>query len=172
MTSDPSKPVLILNSSTLIILHELHRSDLLEKLRKKFKILIPSTVAEEMRHSTINLNHSLVIQVNVNTIPSEIQPYTIGLGYGELGALILAYRLRGKEKAIVITDDEKARKTCQKLNIKVRGTVGLIKIAFEHDIISKEQAINLINKIRETSLYITDQIISQAIRQIEKEPIP
>ena len=86
--------------------------------------------------------------------------------------MILAYRLRGKEKAIVITDDEKARKTCQKLNIKVRGTVGLIKIAFEHNIISKEQAINLINKIREISLYITDQIISQAIRQIEKEPIP
>jgi len=42
-------------------------------------------------------------------------------------------------------------------------------MAYEYNIISKEQAINLINRVRETSLYITNQIINQAIRQIEME---
>ena len=169
MTSDHSKPVLVLNSSTLIVLYELNRLDLLKKLEKKFKVSIPSTVAEEMKNSPINLDHSLVVQVNINNISSNLQPYIIGLGHGELGALALAYKLRSKREAIVITDDEKARKTCQRLNIKVRGTVGLIKIAYEHNIISKEQAINLINQIKETSLYITDQIIRQAIQQIKTQ---
>jgi len=115
MTSNQSKPVLILNSSTLIILYELHELDLLRKIKKKFEILIPSTVAEEMRHSTINLDHSSVIQVDINTIQSELQPYTIGLGYGELGALILAHKLRGKRRVTIITDDKKSSKNMPKI---------------------------------------------------------
>jgi predicted nucleic acid-binding protein len=72
---------------------------------------------------------------------------------------------------IVITDDKKARKTCEKLKINALGTLGLVELLKKHKIISRKEALALIQKIPNTSLYITPQLLEKAQHKIETQKL-
>jgi len=158
--------VFVFDVSPIIVLQELKRIDLINNIRRKgVMIIIPRAVRNELLRSGLQVD----IQNNsVTEIPAEADIGTIdipqSLGEGERHAIAIANAISKSrdETVIVITDDRKARKTSEKMGIKVLGTLGLIKFAKRHGIITKEEALNLIEKIPSTSLYITQKELERA----------
>ncbi|MCD6340415.1 MAG: hypothetical protein J7L51_00490 [Desulfurococcales archaeon] len=164
--------VLVFNSSTIIVLRELGRVDLIDSIRRLgvAKIVVPQAVKEEFAASGTQIG----IQSNdVAVSPDEVDVHSIdipqSLGEGERQAIAIAYaisRSHSESVALVITDDLRARKTCKRMGIKVMGTLGLIEFAKKHGIITKEEALNLLERIPSTSLYVTREILKGARNKI------
>ncbi|MEM1611318.1 MAG: DUF3368 domain-containing protein [Sulfolobales archaeon] len=66
--------------------------------------------------------------------------------------------MKGEE----VRDDKRARNKCRELGIRVIGTLGLIELAKKQGAISKNQALELLNRIPDTSLYITPELLKEA----------
>ena len=161
------KYCLIVNSSTIITLNELNQVNLIDKAKEIAEIYIPNAVKMEVENN-ISIQ-AKTIQIKNNIIPPHIESYLEGLGEGEKEVIITALTLSqttDKIKIIVVTDDKQARRKCKQLKINVKGTLGLIKILEENKIITKRKAIEIIEKLPETSLYITKELIEKAKTQI------
>jgi len=52
------------------------------------------------------------------------------------------------------------------MGIKVIGTLGLIEFAKRHGVIIKEEALNILERIPSTSLYITQEVVEKARSKI------
>jgi len=173
--SSRGKYILVFNATTLITLMELNRLDLVEKLRETqhVKVVIPQSVKNEFLEAGIELNISsdeMPIE-KIDILPIEIPRR---LGEGELHAIALAYTLtqqlsKNNVTTIVVTDDKQARKKCEKLGIKVFETLGLIEFAKKHRVISKEKALEILEKIPSTSLYTTQELLKEAQTKIKQQ---
>lgn len=165
----PSDLVLIFNTSPLIVLSELSILDLLIALAQRIRIIIPDSVLNELIK---NMPSELrKFEFKLEDIPEEESRFQIfleGLDPGEQGALklILWMRRNRKRDIIFVTDDKRARKIAKKLGIKVFGTLGLIELFKKSGLISIERALELINNVPSTSLYITQKLIDEAMRKI------
>jgi len=161
------KYVFIINSSTIITLNELKQINLINKAKEIAEIYIPNAVKMEVENN-IPIK-AKTIQIKNNTLPPHIKSYLEGLGEGEKEVIITALTLTSKTdktKIIAITDDKQARRKCKQLKINVKGILGLIKILEENKVITKRKAIEIIEKLPETSLYITKELIEKAKTQI------
>jgi len=164
--------VLVFNASTIIVLRELGRVDLINSIRRLgiAKIVVPQAVKNEFAISGTWLSiHSNDIAVS----PDEVDAYSIdipqSLGEGERQAIAIAYaisRSQSESVALVVTDDLRARRTCGRIGVRVIGTLGLIELAKKHGIITKEEALNLLERIPDTSLYVTREILEEARNRI------
>ena len=70
---------------------------------------------------------------------------------------------------IFITDDQKARKVANRIGIKVMGTLGFIEYCKKNGLITKIDALELVNRIKDTSLYITDSLLKVAKSKIKNQ---
>ena len=167
---------LVLDSSSIITLTEL---DVLREIFKRLatqasalRVIIPSRVLEELERSSISIdqyNEAYQVMVfNANDMEINLPQ---GLGEGEKEAILIALSLMKLSNVIVITDDKKARKTCEKLKINALGTLGLVELLKKHKIISRIEALALIQKIPNTSLYITPQLLEKAQHKIETQKL-
>ena len=164
--------VFVFDTSTIIVLQELGRVDLIDNIRRQgmVKIIIPQAVRNEFLRSGSQIG----IQSNdITEIPTEADVNTIdvpqSLGEGERHAIVIANAISkssSENVTLVITDDLRARKTCKTLGIRVLGTLGLIEFAKRHGVITKEETLNLLERIPSTSLYITQELIEEARSKI------
>ena len=160
--------ILVFDTSTLIILMEL---DILDYLRKSIErslidIVIPNGVREELRRGgrEINLPYT---DVDINEKDLEgINDIPRSLGRGEFEAIATAYIWREHSNIIVVSDDKKARSTCERLNLNCFGTLGLLEFLKKNRVITKEEAISILNKIPETSLYIKRDLLDMTREKI------
>ena len=168
------KYVLVFNATTIIVLRELQREKLVEEIRKQgiAKIVIPQGVIEEFQRAGMQVNipndDVRIEQMNTNRILDIPQ----SLGEGERQAITIAYtltRTQDTETVMVVTDDLKARKTCRRLGLNVIGTLGLIEFAKKHNIITKEEALNLLESIPNTSLYISPELLEKARIKLKQQ---
>jgi len=170
--------VFVFNSTTLIVLRELERIDLLEQIRGlgSVKIVIPQGVREEFLDAGIELgitSDEIDIDFDKDVFLPDIPQ---SLGEGERHAITLAYALEhdleGDDIAVVVvTDDKRARNTCKRLGVKVIGTLGLVEFSKKHGVISKREALELLERIPSTSLYITPELLREARTKIEQQPV-
>jgi len=166
------KYVLVFNASTIIVLRELGRIDLIDGIRRLglAKIVVPQAVKDEFAMSGTRIGiHSNDVAVS----PDEVDIHSIdapqSLGEGERQAIAIAYAISRSQSgsiAMVVTDDLRARKTCRRIGVRVVGTLGLIEFAKKHGIIAKEEALNLLERIPSTSLYVTHEILEEARNKI------
>ena len=161
---------MVLDSSTIIVVvHELKRREIVERLREHgIAVAVPRAVREELERAGRNLG----FHVEVLT-PKNRPPLLAGLGEGEREAIQLALELTNKGyNVILVVDDEKARRKARKLGLRITGTLGLIELAKKTGIISKMEALNIVrDEIPETSLYITEEVLEQAMERIEKQKV-
>jgi len=166
---------LIFNTTTLIVLHELEYVDLLEEIQRScnISIIIPQSVINELLKGDTKLNipNAMIVEVQRSEPAIDIPR---SLGKGELHAIAIAYSLIQEQKldrnvVFVVTDDKRARKTCEKLEIRVVGTLGIIELAKKCRVISKEKAIELLSKIPNTSLYIIPEKLNEVQLKIERQ---
>jgi len=69
----------------------------------------------------------------------------------------------------VITDDQRARNVCRRISLKVLDALGLVEFAKKHGVVTKEEALSLLEKIPSTSLYITPELLREARAEIEQQ---
>jgi predicted nucleic acid-binding protein len=128
------------------------------------KAVIPQTVEEEI------IFHEAILGlsknggwIDVRTV-NDYKEYLLSLHQGESGVIALA-----KEYGwIAALDDLDARKIARKEQIKITGTLGIIKIGYELcPIKDKKELRNIIDDLRKAGFFMTYNI-QQGILDTEK----
>lgn len=116
----------ICNTSPIQYLHQLQLLHILPALAGR--VIIPPAVVEELsqgRTSGINLLDVNVLKwVEIRRPVSELAvPLVTDLGSGETEVLMLALEMR---EAVVVLDDDLARRVAETLGLRLTGTLGLL----------------------------------------------
>jgi len=116
----------ICNTSPIQYLHQLQLLHILPALAGR--VIIPPAVVEELsqgRTSGINLPDVNVLKwVEIRRPVSELAvPLVTDLGSGETEVLMLALEMR---EAVVVLDDDLARRVAETLGLRLTGTLGLL----------------------------------------------
>jgi len=118
---------IVSNSSPLIALEQIAQLHLLQSLFGE--IFVPDGVASEVSAS---VRPRLWIRQQSLLQPLLPETQTAALGLGEREAICLAVEMQA---SAIILDDEPARKTAGKLNLRVIGTAGILVLAKERQLI-------------------------------------
>ena len=152
----------VIDASPLIFLSKAGQLDLLQKIACT-NILVPVAVKNEIQQYGKNdITVQALTQTNwlniVDTppIPKSIQSYK--LGAGESAVLTWAYINPNTE---TIIDDLAARHCASTLGIPVRGTLGLVLIAKQRNIIPAAKPI--VEQLLQAGMYLSDRVINQAL---------
>ena len=120
----------ISNSSPLIALTQIGRLDLLRRLYTC--IWIPPAVAREVEPTVARLPDWIVVQ----ELAHPLQPITVSgsIGPGEREVISLGLELGA---ALLIVDEQPARRLATSLGLRVIGTVGLLMAGKERGFLAK-----------------------------------
>lgn len=167
---------LIFDSSSIIVLWELGvLAEIFKRLsmnNTELSAIIPLKVYEELSRGSVNVGQlANIIQVKKFSDERVATHLPEGLGEGEKEAILLALSMKSTGRVIVITDDLKARKTCERLSIEVLGSLGLIELLKRYKVISKNEALTLIEKTESTSLRIKTELLHRARYKIETQEL-
>ena len=125
--------MIISDSTTLIILFDLNRIELLSNLFPK--IIIPLAVYEE-----ITIKKSLVLPEFISVQePKEceiLETLKLILDLGESEAIALALELDSK----LIIDEKKGRKIAMRQGLEIIGLLGIVYLNVKKGFLSKEEA--------------------------------
>ena len=150
----------VFNASPLIFLARAGLTDLAKLAGEQ--ALVPRAVVEEIdRFGSADPAATFVRQAGwLNVVEPEPAPPIIerwDLGRGETSVLAWAYQHAG---TIAVLDDLAARRCARTLAIPVRGTVGLILLAKQRQIIPAAHPI--LEQLRRTGMYLSDQVVNRA----------
>jgi len=138
--------VVVLNTSGFSALARINGLEILEQLFNQ-DILVPKGVIEE--YSQRFAARPSFIKVRELTQEQQTRARNLDLGKGEREAIILAKDLG----ALLIIEDEKARKISQEMGIEKTGTFGIIRAAFEECILTRQQMVDMVEKLKKDLFY-------------------
>ena len=145
------------NTSPLIFLEKL---GLIDKLLPKLwdKIYITTAVVQEINDRRITdqpffQEYQVHNKVALMSLPSSLHK-------GEAESIIGA-----KETGtnFIVLDDMKARKRASSMGIRTMGTIGVILLSIEKKIMSIEEAITNLNKLKEESFWVSEELFTEII---------
>lgn len=87
------------------------------------------------------------------------------LQLAETTALILAKR---EAIQLFLTDDLDARLTAKALGLEPHGTLGILLRAYREGILRKDEVLQLLENLKQTSLFITTELIRYAMREVQR----
>ena len=155
-----SNPVVISNSTPIILLQKIGQLDLLEKLYSK--IYIPEAVYREViidGFEKINKNDFIAkykwIEIEKIKNVEAKKMFTTSLHDGEVETMILAME---KTADLCILDDLLARKYARKFNLNITGTLGILIAAKNEQYIKEVKP--LINKLIDVGMFIGDNLFN------------
>ncbi len=159
---------LVFDTSPLIVLlDELKLDNYLIQLSQKVDLIVPNKVLLEYGGELPDY-----FTIVKNKCNFDILDYP-GLGPGEISVICLVKELvrqQSYEHVIAVSDDKKARNTCERLQIECTGTLGIVELLKISKIISKEQAIQFISNIfSNSSLYLSNSVKRKVINQIRNQ---
>ena len=151
----------IVNASPLVFLA---REDLLEMLPQGgYDVVVPEAVIDEIRaHGLADPTVLAIGRVSwlatgpATPIPPEVECWD--LGPGESAVLALA---RAEPGAIVVIDDQGARRCARSLEIPLIGTLGLVLRAKKEGRIPEARPV--VERLRGSGMYLSDQVIKEAL---------
>ena len=142
------------NSSPLIALVAINRLTLFHDLFES--MLIPPSVAQEVRRSIPTLPPWICEQKVTAPLPLIVQRSS--LGSGEREAIALALELRAET---IVLDDLPARRVAQIAGMNVIGTIGILLAAKRRGIISNVRS-ELDNLIR-VSFFLSPKLYAEVL---------
>lgn len=161
----------ILDSTTIIaIFSEINCPDLINKiLQLKHDLIIPSHVANEelLDKGTFESVQKFVAtkqirisELNTRTEVEDFQKSHPGLGLGECDTMLTYQKLNdGTENVYCILDDGLARSKAESLSIEFTGLLGLLKIMSERDIMTKDDANDVVEMLRQSNFRIPKDFV-------------
>ena len=154
---------MILDASPLICLSKVNKIDLLKLLFKD--LIITSDVKDEiLKEEKPEFNIlKKVIKEEWIKIKNPKENIDLGLGKGENSSINLAKELKDS----FITDDSSAIKSAKMFGIDVFRTTSVIFLAVDKKLISRKEALNLINRLIDNGYYISPQIYKEIINKLK-----
>ncbi len=154
---------LICNSSPLIALSTLEKAYILKTLFTN--IIIPEAVYNEVftrGFSKFSMPEFLTMEIVSDKNLAESLQMQIGYGESEVIALALERKITR-----VIIDDKQARKIAENLGLKVMGTLGVLILAKEKQLITeiKPLVLELIEKI---NFRIDKKVLNKALKLVNE----
>jgi len=161
--------LVVADAGVLIHLDELGALDVLSDYATVF---VPDAVwAEVLHHRPQALENQFVALVHVPAAPYSPKVNAIAmlftLHHGECEALSFCL---ANNIDTFLTDDTAARLAAKNLNVKARGTLGLLIRAVRNDLRSVDEVLGLLAAIPEkSSLHIRPKLLSDVIEQVKAE---
>jgi len=146
--------MIVSDTTTLIILSDLKRFDLLSNLFQK--IYVPKRVFEELNYkSKIKLPDFFEI-VEVNQNHETLKYLKLILDEGESEAIVYA-----KENNLpLIIDEKKGRKVAKDLNLKIIGLLGILYLNYKRKFINKKEIEEFLNSAIENGYRVSEKLIN------------
>ena len=171
--------VMIFDTSVII---ELLHANILDKLNDyrnstdhNIEFILTDVVFEELRKGKrVEKIESLLKQIfeiyeTPTKIMNKISSRKLALGPGELSVLAIATLIKQRNPSLSITvimDDKKGRKAAKELGLEVHGTLWIIIQLKKEKIISKEEAIRIVNELPYRGFHLDKEILDQIIKKI------
>lgn len=151
--------MIISDSTTLIILFDLERMELLSNLFPK--IIIPFAVYEEI---SVKKSIDLPVFISVQEVmPSEkLETLKKLLDLGESEAIALALELKSK----LIIDEKKGRKIAMNQGLEIIGLLGIVYLNIKKGFISKEEAESFLGDALVHGYRISEKLIEEMLLKV------
>jgi len=150
---------IVSNTSPLIILKKCECIFILDNLFDS--VLIPKSVQKELFKKEKGFFSSLkTLKVTEPKDFNLVKVLRLIVDEGEAEAIVLAMELN----LPLLIDDRKGRRVAEKLGLKFIGTLGLLKIAKEREIISEVKP--FIQKFLDKGYYLDEKLIKRFLESV------
>lgn len=120
-------------------------------------IIVPRGVLGEYDRKFVTLPSFITVR---DLTPNQMnRANNLDLGQGEKEAIILAHDLG----ALLVIEDKKGKKVCQDMNVEKTGTYGIIRVAFEECIITRQQMVQMVERLK-NDLYYEQWLIEWVLK--------
>jgi len=151
--------MIVSDSTTLIILFDLNRLELLSNLFPK--IIIPSAVYAEISvKRAIELPPFITVQQASEN--ETLKSLKLLLDLGESEAIALALELDSK----LIIDEKKGRKIAMQQGLEIIGLLGIVYVNIKKEFLSKKVAKSFLNKAIDHGYRINQKLIDGMFEKI------
>ena len=166
--------IVISDTTPLISLLKINRLNLLEKLFES--VQIPRGVFSELTENpkyaveaeTVrNCDFIQVIDEIDENYVSLLRRST-GLDLGESEAIYLS---ASKKADILLMDEIRGREVAVRMGIKIMGTIGILVLAYEDCLITKDEIKEAVEILRDSGRHISEKLYEQLLHLIEKNPL-
>ena len=162
--------IVISDTTPLISFLKINRLDLLKTL---FEIVqIPKSVFAELtenikyRDEAEIIKNSMFIHVidDIDENYVSLLRRSAGLDLGESEAIYLA---DNKKADLLLMDEARGREVASRMGIKIMGTIGILGLAYEVSLISKEEIKQAIDILRDSGRHISERLYEQLLYFIQ-----
>ena len=147
------------------LLH-LGEANIINLLHLAGEIIIPSVVADEFKRnaSDIELPNWVTIKELEEPYQKKALDWRKQIDEGEAAAIALTMQIKAEW---LLTDDAIARQFGESLGLAIHGSIGLLlwAVAVGH-VESESEALNSVDALAGSSLWISDRVINQARKAI------
>ena len=152
--------MIVSDSTTLIVLNNLKKLDLLKIFKK---VYIPQKVYEE-----VNVKNDFILPdfIKVKNIKKNKLYFYLTklLDEGESEAITLAKELN----LPLIIDEKKGRKIAKNLNIKIIGLLGVLYLNYKKEFITKEEIKSFLDKAINCRYRISQRLLDEFWNNLEE----
>ncbi len=162
--------IVISDTTPLISLLKIDRLNLLEKLFGD--VYIPKSVFAELTENLKYASEADIIQNSsfIHVVDEIDQNYvsllrrSTGLDLGESEAIYLSDI---KKADLLLMDEIRGRQVAVCMGLKIMETIGILGLAYEDSIISKEEIKDAIEVLRDAGRHISDNLYGQLLKMID-----
>lgn len=161
--------IVISDATPLISLMKIGQLNLLNRLFGE--VQIPSAVFEELvsnprfpdeRRQIRECSFIEVINVS-DTYAVNLLRRSTGLDAGESEAIILS---DSTPASLLLMDEAKGREVATQMGIQLMGTIGVLLIANNGNLLSRDQVLECIKTLKVTGRHISDKLYEQLIKKL------
>lgn len=160
------------DASPLILLSRVGRLNLLKELYTE--VVIPLQVRDEVMKHDDQASFQIIAEIEkgwIKLVEAEISleinniGEKLGLHKGEMFALSIAVNQNFRE---FLADDKLARIAARILGLRAIGCIGIVMKAYETNVITKTDAIDLIQKLVKAGLWISPEVLAEVFSSIKR----
>ena len=161
--------IVVSDTTPLISLMKADRLELMEPLFQE--VLIPEAVFAELTSNPKHQQEAEQIRtssfIRVVTVKEQkavgILQRASGLDLGESEAIIYADDAKAD---VLLMDEAKGRQVAKAMGLQIMGTIGVLLFAYEENLISGPDVEAALNRMKEESIHIGDDLIRYAMSKI------
>lgn len=160
MARSDNRLVAVANSTPLIALSMVGHLGLLRALFDE--IVVPASVYEEVvqqgrgRSGSQAVAQADWLAVREPEAPSPLPAELMGLDEGELDVILLAREI---EADWALIDEKLARQIAMALDLPVKGTLGLLLVAYQVGLLSREEALEATHVLAQSSVRLSAKLL-------------
>ena len=157
----------VVDTSPLIALSIVGKLDILKKVFDE--IYIPEKVYQEVVIKGEGLigakevKSAKWIKIKKVKVPLLYSPFITGIDEGEIQVLALTREI---DADFAIIDEYLGRNVAKALNIPVKGTLGILLIAYYKSLISKEELLKVVNKLKNSDIRISQRLYNWFMKRL------